>query len=1363
MADGYISEIKLPNNQTYLLKDSESVHRNSELLTTNPFAPVSLKGPYISKIDNAFYAADKRWTVTGTNISTISPLFDGNYESNGIISAGKTATITIDFDPNHNNSAYFPGYPYGYILISFYYTSGPSSVSARVYCNYNAHGIGWHNISFSPINDNTNGAIVYKSEHQGYYNISQLEITIVAGSAEAKPTQIEMHLDRPNSALTPFLSKYNAETLYYNLTAPKFIGALQGNADSATAATKFSSAQSVTLTGDVTGTASSQAGWSIATTIGTGKVTNAMLAGSIANGKLANSKITIAGNDVSLGGSLAASTLTESLGLSKAMSFLGVATVAITDGGTEDPKIGGNATTVKAGDVVIDSSSSREYVWSTTNKWELLGGDSSYWIASTDTAAKFWRGDNVWSDTISGGTLKIANHDLTLEIGAQNSSWVHFTSGANFYFNHQINAVDGFKVYNTSTSLTNNNLTFAQGGGWSMSDSTWIRTVGSKSIYQNAGTLRTDGTFQIGEGGKYVQFSSSGIKLGDSGTAVSNNANLITVNGHMVINGSYNTSNSYNEGLRINRSTNGWSVLTLGGTQGTTSSAGLGVWLIGALSSPANATTAAASITDSKFYISYNGSNSAACRITGHNATGFSIRPRLTVNADVDTNYAFKVAGMSWLQGPLRIGNADTAGTETGQNGYASANSGSTNYIAFYGVYGDNPGGFNHTYIGESIYGPKDTANEKSELLLFKGNDVNGSSGPDRIRLFANEIDIQVYTSTLYGTWDTIRATTGTQVANFKNGQVTINGNVTATTFTGDLTGNATNITGTVAIDHGGTGATDAAGARTNLGLGTIATKADTAYVKYAGNITGIGSASPASGAQTWWKNTTNVPKLSIVAAYNNSGSEKTLIFSKGNADATYGSILMWGYSDRYLRILRKSNSNADTWSTTDWEKIDAGYADSAGSTQLLQYRTQVTTLEQVDTFGTTDSGYMKVAKVSKFTGQSGTWTNNDGILINIPWSNTYGHEIFVNDNGYDIHHRANNNGTWLDWVKILDTSTTYSANSSGNAVSVTCGTDATLATINDVAVKINVTKPTYTYSDVGAAPSSTVSCTTANVKTALGTGSGTTKFLREDGTWQTPAYIANTDEKVKVAALTSGTTYYPILATTADTATRQADTTLKGLSYISTAGTTSAVGTAVLALGNNTAKGTANNEQGVLRLYGTTAYYVDIKMEDGLPAANRTMYLPSYAGTMYMVAATTTNAVGSTTKPIYIDNTGTIQEGTALKNLAYIDKPSSNTTTTWLRGDGTWVAPPNDNTASAVDNILDGSNSGTAITYAPYSGQQAKLSFDVSTTDPTRTDRLNLNGNFHATNLYGDTAVIDNMVTLKYNTTDSALEFVFA
>jgi len=47
-------------------------------------------------------------------------------------------------------------------------------------------------------------------------------------------------------------------------------------------------------------------------------------------------------------------------------------------------------------------------------------------------------------------------------------------------------------------------------------------------------------------------------------------------------------------------------------------------------------------------------------------------------------------------------------------------------------------------------------------------------------------------------------------------------GNVTGN-VTGTLTGNATNVTGTVAIANGGTGATTAANARTNLGLGSLA------------------------------------------------------------------------------------------------------------------------------------------------------------------------------------------------------------------------------------------------------------------------------------------------------------------------------------------------------------------------------------------------------------------------------------------------------------------------------------------------------------------------------------------------------------
>lgn len=150
---------------------------------------------------------------------------------------------------------------------------------------------------------------------------------------------------------------------------------------------------------------------------------------------------------------------------------------------------------------------------------------------------------------------------------------------------------------------------------------------------------------------------------------------------------------------------------------------------------------------------------------------------------------------------------------------------------------------------------------------------------------------------------------------------------------------------------------------------------------------------------------------------------------------------------------------------------------------------------------------------------------------------------------------------------------------------------------------------------------------------------------------------VTNSDEKVSVAALTSGTAYYPILATGTGTATRQIDSTLGGLKYTSTGGTTSAVGTSVLQLGNSTASGSNQNEQGVLRLYGTTAKYMDIKSETGFPAANRTIYLPSYGGTMYLTCTNTTDAVGNTSVPVYVDNTGRIQKIESLE-LGLVKKP---------------------------------------------------------------------------------------------------------
>ena len=69
-----------------------------------------------------------------------------------------------------------------------------------------------------------------------------------------------------------------------------------------------------------------------------------------------------------------------------------------------------------------------------------------------------------------------------------------------------------------------------------------------------------------------------------------------------------------------------------------------------------------------------------------------------------------------------------------------------------------------------------------------------------------------------------------------------LTGNVTGN-VTGTLNGNATNVSGTVAINNGGTGGSSATSARSNLGLGTMAIQNANAVAITGGTISGLGTA----------------------------------------------------------------------------------------------------------------------------------------------------------------------------------------------------------------------------------------------------------------------------------------------------------------------------------------------------------------------------------------------------------------------------------------------------------------------------------------------------------------------------------------
>lgn len=199
---------------------SEKIGYGEVLMNTNHFGGKEL---YINSINNAMFRAESRWQVTGTMYNadgtvadTVSEgelykLFDGNYESNIHIPAGMYIIIHVLF-----NGGNFPGYPYGNFYLSHYNTNHSESAKLRVYCNYEPHGIGWHEVNF--VTHMENGTYYIAKARNGKYNISEIEFEIHAPDLEdASITQIEWQLDRPGDSEMPVVDKYRENSMYSDL------------------------------------------------------------------------------------------------------------------------------------------------------------------------------------------------------------------------------------------------------------------------------------------------------------------------------------------------------------------------------------------------------------------------------------------------------------------------------------------------------------------------------------------------------------------------------------------------------------------------------------------------------------------------------------------------------------------------------------------------------------------------------------------------------------------------------------------------------------------------------------------------------------------------------------------------------------------------------------------------------------------------------------------------------------------------------------------------------------------------------------------------------------------------------------------
>lgn len=214
--------------------------------------------------------------------------------------------------------------------------------------------------------------------------------------------------------------------------------------------------------------------------------------------------------------------------------------------------------------------------------------------------------------------------------------------------------------------------------GWELSFVTTLPTISANAVIENPN--RT----QDGTANRIAWYSTD--KSISSGTITTNGAYLGAVsylsintahqtNYRLYVNGSqkidsgslqiYPTGGNYNDGIRIHArsSDSSWSGLMLCGSDNTgDTGTSANSWFI------ANNT--------GTLYVSLNGSNSATVRLTGHNATGFSARPRFAINADVNTSYNLYVAGNAKLeQSPaanttiLDIVSNTTPGAGTWQHG----------------------------------------------------------------------------------------------------------------------------------------------------------------------------------------------------------------------------------------------------------------------------------------------------------------------------------------------------------------------------------------------------------------------------------------------------------------------------------------------------------------------------------------------------------------------------------------------------------------------------------------------------------------------------------------------------------------------
>ncbi len=196
-----------------------------------------------------------------------------------------------------------------------------------------------------------------------------------------------------------------------------------------------------------------------------------------------------------------------------------------------------------------------------------------------------------------------------------------------------------------------------------------------------------------------------------------------------------------------------------------------------------------------------------------------------------------------------------------------------------------------------------------------------------------------------------------------------------------------------------------------------------------------------------------------------------------------------------------------------------------------------------------------------------------------------------------------------------------------------------------------NATGTVALTSDIPTVPTITLNGTaTTSPSFYAPTSAGTNGYVLKSNGSGEPSWTSAvlTDDKVKSIPVDNGSTYYLTGSSSSSTVTGSLNKHASIKAYASLDTNTS--GYAYISIGNSTASGAAGAKYGYFRLYGSTAYYHELKAVQSYPSANRSVYFPRYAGDMYLTCVPGVVAVGgATTAPVYVKSTGEIAAVTSI------------------------------------------------------------------------------------------------------------------